>query len=319
MLDEKNLKLFRSLDAMHRVRKDKLYTRTSERRAELLRAIKLARDALIERAFDTAENSIGRCPALGVIKGEVCAYASRSDWAFFDLLALAACSDQAPEAVAKVLAPRALIFHALRMLDDALDGHVTYKGGVTTLLGAISAVPALEPVRLAVSVLTATLLTIEGALGLTDADRSWIDRTLLGMVEEVSGLVPWSRDRYREMAKAKMVSYGMFLYSPVVNVFGTSTKAALGKFLEESFFVAQMSNDLHDRENDRGRKQPNYWLLTDGPEAAVPQFVAEVLLLSNSCASLTPDVVDYGHARVADLLHYILQVSDADPCGLLQS
>ena len=70
--------------------------------------------------------------------------------------------------------------------------------------------------------------------------------------------------RYRQITEGKMVSYGSLLYGPVLSFFDPLARQSLFGFLRPSFFLAQLINDLQDREDDLRRGQINFWNLPLG-------------------------------------------------------
>lgn len=248
--------------------------------------------------------------ALKQLRVKICDYFDRSDWALLDMIALAACTSVPAEQVSDAVAANALLYHALRMLDDVLDCHQDYKGGQRTLFGELSG--DAETVQLAsagnllpVMIMMASTIT---STKLTEEDRRLIERTLMGMLHESFPGSIRSLESYREIAMAKMGAYGLFLYRPVLLMFEAATQKRLERFLARSFFVSQVINDLHDRHEDEARRQPNYWFLVHEPQDAVGRLIREISVLSWACSRVAPPARDYAHARVADLIGYILKV-----------
>jgi len=287
--------------AEHAAVKDAFYLATQTRRSELFESLQRARDGLCDQLFAGPEGPVE--PA--AVPAGVRSYAARADWSLLDMVALATRTTAGPAELAAAVAPRALAYQALRMLDDVLDDHVDYKGGKPTLLGEFRADPALAPLAAAANLLPVAMIL--AGTELTAEDRALLQRTLRGMLLEYAP-GPWTPELYQRMAYAKMVSYGQFLYRPVTDLFPEPVRARLEPFLATSFYLAQLLNDLHDVADDLRRGQPNYWTLPDSGPDRLGAFLAELERLSDDCGTLDPMVQPYGHARLADLLGYLFQV-----------
>jgi hypothetical protein len=270
-----------------------------ERRAELTRAIRCARDSLFDEAF--GEQDALDCAGVHAAVRE---YAARSDWSLLDLATLATCSDAPEDELAGRVAPHALAYQALRMLDDVLDDHTDYKGLGPTLLGELRQEPARAHLAVPGNLLPLTMMVVAASAALDDTDRRLMQQTLSGMLAEAV-FDEWTVASYQTIAEAKMVSYGSFLYRPVLASFPQAVRDALYPFLKRSFYIGQILNDLHDRADDVRRGQPNLWTLA-GEEAARAHLLDELDGLSAACQRLEPVVQSYGHARVADLIGYVI-------------
>jgi hypothetical protein len=299
------------LQAVHRPRKDRFYERSAAVRETLFRLIRTHRNRLLHEMFARI-NAVrpGSGPVLE-LEAKALRYFEDSDWAFLDLIALAACSATGEEQIATAVAPHALLYHTLRMLDDVLDNHENYKGGVATLFGDLKSESKMESLAVAGNLIPALMLAARFTSQLSAYDLELYERTLIGMLHEAFGRGWRPGDDYRKMAEAKMGAYGMFLYRPVILLFDPGTRSTLECFLSRSFFVAQLINDLQDENEDRARGQPNFWLTAEDPGSAVDHFIGEVNALCSSCATVSPAVQHYAHVRASDLIGYCLQVVHA--------
>src|SRR3954452_18777057 len=208
-------------------RKDAFSDATTARREAMADAFRDQRDALFDDVLAGAPRTMA-----DAVRG----YAHRTDWALLDLVALAACSPLTPDAAGRLVAPRAFLYQALRMLDDAVDDHDTYKGGERTLLGELRTRPSWAPPELAGTLVPMTMMVVHACTQLDAEDVALAQRTLGGMLVEATPR-DWTVIRYRELVEAKMVSYGMLLYRPVALSFD---EPALTTFLARSFFVSQL-------------------------------------------------------------------------------
>ncbi len=293
------------LKIQHAYFKEPFYRRSSDRRFGLLAHIQTVR----HRFFDYLFDEVGTSRAFSRLVEGIRDYAARSDWALLDLVALAACADDSSTDLAATIAPRALLYHALRMLDDVLDGHSNYKGGNPTLLGELQGDAELRHAAVAGNLIPLIMMIVRIGPGLHADDRTLVERTLLGMLHECVCTAHASLDYYREVAREKMVAYGFLLYRAALEFFDSGIRSTLENFLARSFYISQIINDLQDREDDERRHQLNYWLLGLPPEVATAALLAEFTALSDTCGELDLRVREYGHARVADLAGYLVQVS----------
>ena len=289
------------------VQKDQFYSATPARRAELFAAIKTARNRLLDDSVREVTQFLEPSSGLNVVLERMRHYFDQSDWALLDLVALATCLDAPVDAIATKLAPNALMYHCLRMVDDVLDVHHHYKGGAQTLFGYL-AERGYDGVH--GNILPATLLIARHAHLLPPRERQLFERTTIGMLHESFPAPVVTLNDYRRIAAGKMGSYGSFLYSPVVAMFA-SHSAAIVDFLDESFVLSQVANDLYDRNDDAARGQPNFWHVVGDHDAAMRQFEGDI----ERWAARADDVGTaqrYAHARIADLLTYVLQAPHPD-------
>jgi hypothetical protein len=300
------LDFLRALRDAHEPFKTVFYQRSNADREAHLRALTSARDTLWT-------SLLGRCfeesPARSTqhFWAEIAAYTRRSDWVCFDLVSLAACTDAAPELLARQAAPNLLIFQAYRMLDDIVDDHHDFKGAYPTAYGALVEQFENRETALATTVLALTLMATEGISEATADAAELAKLTLSGALSEVLWAIEGDASAYSAIVERKMVAYGMLAYEPLLQFVGPQHRDALELFLRRSFRIAQIVNDLGDVEGDRERHQPNYWLLTADPDGGELRFLGRFEELSASCESLVPRLQPYAHARVADLARYALE------------
>jgi hypothetical protein len=306
MLDRPMLTHVDALRAANDEIKGRWYAATEEPRRQILDAVVDRRDiALATLAAD----------ATGVhdtdVREEVWVplqeYARRSDWVLFDPIALAVCGDVAPAEIAARWVPNLLVYHAYRMVDDVLDGHLTYKGHYPTLFAQLREA---RPGAAEGLVLLPALGLLEAAVpALPERDRTAALATLWGALRETVGLATSDIAAYERMVAGKMVAYGRLLYGPAIpRHLDAAQRTVLERFLDDTFLVSQMANDLLDLEADRSRGQPNYWTLP-GQDPSV-EFVGRLDRLNEAIGGLPADVRAYGCARAADLCRYVAQICD---------
>jgi hypothetical protein len=308
MIPSATVRFFQELHAINRPRKDSFYQGSTERRRRLFAGIKDSRNRLLDDLFARVADVRPESEQLRQVRLKLYDYYDRSDWALLDLVALAACTTATVEDVCDAIAPNALLYHSLRMLDDVLDAHHDYKGGARTLFGELSL--NTEPSHLAshANLIPAMMMMAGTSATLAAEDRRLLERTLIGMLHE-SFPGNWrSPESYRQIAAAKMGAYGLFLYRPVLLMFDSATRDTLEPFLVRSFLISQFLNDLQDQRDDEAREQPNYWLMGRDPQVSIEEFRREIEAYAGSCAGVPHPARDYAHARVTDSIGYLLQV-----------
>ncbi len=300
--------LLKEIDEKHRDKKDHFYRQTTTRRAALLDAVEQVRDRRLGELLTRRTSSLKISAPIYELSKLVSDYARRSDWALFDVVALGSCLAQPSERIANRLTPAIIAYQALRMLDDVIDEHYNYKGRYPTLLGSIHGLIGGRVGEMASNLIPILLMIIDVSSELAEEERIFMQRTLAGMLDEaISGDIA-NLTRYREMTEGKMVSYGMLLYSPILGLCDPDRCSFLGRFLRHSFYIAQVANDLQDREEDGKRNQINFWNMNLDDKAGIHSYMLEVMRLSASVAWIEPRFKGYAHARIADLTGYSLQI-----------
>ncbi|MCA9773445.1 MAG: hypothetical protein KC466_13610 [Myxococcales bacterium] len=277
---------------------------TEARRGRDLARIVAARDAALGRALRPAEG--GGSAAMKALAEGVLAYARRNDWNWIDVLLLLACLDE-DAGVCERLGRAGLLYQSYRMVDDVLDGHRDYKGHYPTLLGELERAGRSPSEVSALTLLPALAMMCEALDGSApmEAFAALARRTVLGALTECMPSEDLTLDRYEAIVEGKMVCYGLLLYGPAIEAAAPPEREALGGFLESSFFVAQVANDLVDREDDRRRGQPNFWNL-QSDRAAARRFVERVEDLGRRADGLADRLRPYGRSRVHDIANYAL-------------
>jgi len=293
----------------HEPLKQRYFHETSALRELLLRELPRARDAWMEGLFGQWPSTAAVAPVMR----ELQAYARRCDWGLLDVTALAAALPSLdPDALARFMAPRLALYQAFRMTDDALDEHLDYKGQLRTALGTLvdGGMP-LSAAR-ATQILGALMMAMQSCAELSPPERELGLRTVWGALAESVPQEPWSLAQYREMVRGKMGCYSMLLYGPLANRLAPAEGegGALHAFLERTFYVSQVINDLGDRDDDRARGQPNFWNLGLDAQAQQAEFQAELDALESGCRGFDGALGGYAHSRMADLLRYTLDVAE---------
>ncbi len=294
----------------HEQFKRRYFEETAAQRELLLKESIRVRDALLADLFRQIPEGL-TTPRMKATVNEFQAYARRCDWGLLDLVALAAAaSDRSAGEIASLLAPRLTLYHSFRMIDDVLDDHFNYKGGLRTALGAITDAGAPTPAARAANVLGALMMAVQTVPALEPHELSLVQQTLRGALSESLQTTSWSLTQYREMVAGKMVSYGMILYGPIKSLFAPAWREPLQGFLKQTFYVSQLANDLGDRPDDQARGQPNFWNLELEASHQEEAFRKELDELEQSCRGFQGLLSGYAHTRMADLLRYTLSMAD---------
>ena len=285
--------------------KQEFVRRSESRRAELLISLRERRDGLLKELL-TPE----LLPASSrEIVTEVCFYAERCEWNWFDLCAMLACMPRAvvDGSIVQKLSVATAVFQAFRMIDDVVDEHADYKGEYLTLLGVCRDRDAANPA--AAALLPAVLMLVRVAEGgnLDSWTMQQAHATLYGALDESAGGCA-GIDGYERIVTGKMVSYGMLLFGPALCVLEQSSRSSLEPFLESSFRVSQIANDLLDIDEDTARGQPNFWLLFDSVDSATDAFLRRFGELERLSQDVDPTFRSYSNLRVCDIAAYIASI-----------
>lgn len=282
--------------------KSELFSRTEECRACLLRAIQEERDLLLQRS------ALALPRAHSAALDPVREYAHDSDWALLDAIALASCSDVPTAVLARDMAGRSLLFQAIRMLDDGLDEHESYKGAYPTALNRLRS-RFDDGHGTSLHWLLVAMTLCAGASSTDPRGTAHALRTLGGMIGELFLAESSGEEDYEGMAEGKMVQYGLLVYEPVIDLFA-GPRLALDDFVRRSLHLGQIANDLHDVEDDRKRGQLNYWSLPRAAPADPGEGVLQRMRELAERGSRLPEPLDrYAAARVGDLARYMLEAA----------
>ena len=298
----------------HEPFKEAFYERTEALRSTLLETVQSVRDErlgsmLHQAGFDQPPND-----PLAPVAAETRRYNRFCDWSIYDLVVFGACLEAPAHEIARRLAPPLLVFHAFRIGDDVVDGHEDYKHGAPTSLANLRAQLGSKDRSAVANLIVVFMMLLEASRDLGERERTLALRTLGGAIREslFTGSDSYAHDlgAYQTLVDGKMISYGLLLYNPLITLVPTAQRAAIELFLARSFYVAQLTNDLLDREDDRRAGQANFWNLHREARPAVETFANLLRWMSQRCDRFPGDLRFYAHARTADLLRYTLQIHD---------
>lgn len=231
-------------------------------------------------------------------------------WSSWNICEIAAVAHAEPAAAAERLGLATAAYASGRLIDDALDGHASYKGRFPTLLGVLGEQRADLPepaLRVHAALLGFGLLQHalrrmrqRGHAASADAvDRLAAVASTGALAESLAG-ERVDAETYREIVRRKSVAYNMVLYKPALEGVEAAARAVLLRALAAMDELSQLLNDLNDRDDDQARRQMNAF----AAGAAAPSAAAlaeRVGALWAGCAGLDPVLRDAFAAMLANL------------------
>ena len=189
-------------------------------------------------------------------------YVDWLQWSLWDVPHLACALRLDAETLRKGVASCGMVYLSMRMFDDVIDRHHTYKGRGDTLFGLSHTRSAQN--GNAFAVLGAMLLFVDGLSHLADYDQKQFTSTFNALIEaarraafgavmELSGYEEWSRDFYDRLIVLKNVEYWRTLYA---GLDPTGSSPLLPVWMRY-YKIAQLVNDVQDVADDERRGQPN--------------------------------------------------------------
>ena len=260
-------------------------------------------------------------------------YVDWLQWSLWDLPHLAFALKLDEEALRTGVSSCGMVYLSMRMFDDVIDRHHSYKGRGDTLLGLSHANRRSGQSGDALAVLGAMLLFLEGLGRIAEGDHKLLAptfralikaarRTALGAAMELSTPDEWSREFYDRLIVLKNVEFWRTLYAGL----DPTGKSPLLPVWMRYYKIAQLVNDVQDLVDDERRGQPNVISITrseraanSGGEEARSFQAVEVEIANEFCeiwndtASLPPREQLVARAKIADAL------SDAIRAGLFKA
>lgn len=224
-------------------------------------------------------------------------YATWMQWSLWDLPTFAVAIRPKLADFRAAVTACGLVYTAIRVFDDLVDQHYTYKGRHDTLLAALAAdqVPARKATAL--SGLAGLLLCFDGLHRLTGTDESVpaatvavlvgsVRRAVIGAIMEFTDAHAWTLAEYRRLVQLKNVDYWRALYAAV----DPHLESPLYPFLAGYYELAQYLNDAGDYESDLASGQPNLMVLYHMRDSEAEDFLADRYLELGRLAATLPDV-----------------------------
>ncbi len=222
----------------------------------------------VQRAAEALERNVaevtGRNPTCERLVKNVNRYVDWLQWSLWDLPHLAVALRLDSQRLAQGVASCGMVYLSMRLFDDVIDRHHSYKGRHDTLLALCHADRASNQDGSALAVLGALLLCFDGldALAKSDDPRAVVSfraltdaikKTVMGAVMEMSPREEWRSGYYERLIHLKNVEFWRALYSGL----DTDESSPFRAFLERYYALAQKINDVQDHVDDERRGQPN--------------------------------------------------------------
>ena len=185
-------------------------------------------------------------------------------WTFWDL-PYYACALRLPiERLKKGVRSCGMAYLSLRIVDDAVDRHFTYKGRHDTLLSLFEKERLGNHRAEGLTVLAGLLICFSGLRELAgSADPlhtqmlrrclEMLQHCTIGAIAELSPRETWSEEYYERLIQLKNVAFWETLYAGI----DPHTASPLLPFLRRYYALAQKLNDVGDFPEDERRSQPN--------------------------------------------------------------
>jgi SAM-dependent methyltransferase len=257
------------------------------------------------------------------LAGHLEEYVSWMQWSLWDIPVLAVAMAKEPDEFRDSVVACGLVFIAVRLFDDAIDQHLSYKGRHDTLLGTLSESNPRQANGL--SVLAGLLLCFEGLERLAQRDHDGggqitavlrsVRNAVVGAIMEFGDSGERSLEEYLRLVRLKNVDYCRSLYASLDPTFSSP----LCPFMMGFYELAQFLNDVEDQADDLLLGQPNLVVIHRAGErrreagsgsgstrldvvpAGVEQFIAErFLALGEQVAQLPELEASVARLKLAD-------------------
>jgi len=205
---------------------------------------------------------VAAAPLFGAENGQraLHRYLTWLSWVFWNAVNLVPLAERPDDAPGR-LAIAALAYCGGRLVDDGLDVHLDFKSHQSTFLGSLSTRdrPDRLPQGTATSVLAGTLLFSHATSRLRATGEARLagrlDRLMLesgtGALAEHARAGKLTAPLYWSIVRRKCVAYNMMLYCAVLCDVPAAERRTLVRALAEIDSMAQLLNDLGDRDGDR--------------------------------------------------------------------
>jgi hypothetical protein len=231
-----------------------------------LRELEAAYEAEIAAFADACRRDLALREPLEPILAATRDYLSWLQWVAWNAANLAPLLGEDLRTPARRLAPAMLSYAGLRLVDDGLDRHDTYKGFHPTVFGWLQARRPHLPVDpgaysafLGFCIFAFGLRRTAdeaGAAAARDLGRLFEGVVVGALAEPLVGVDCGARS-YEQIARRKSAAYNLILYKPLVEVIDPTVRRSLLSVLSEMDVLAQLVNDTRDEGDDRDRQQPN--------------------------------------------------------------
>jgi SAM-dependent methyltransferase len=197
---------------------------------------------------------------------KVTSYLDWLQWTFWDLPHFALALSIPETRLRKAVQTCGMAYLSLRIFDDVVDRHFTYKGRHGTLFGAFERSRQTHQRAEGLTILAGLLVCFDGLSrlasrpGADEEDRAMLGssldalrRTVTGAILEMSPREDWDAAYYARLVNLKNVAFWQTLYSGL----DPRHESPIYPFLERYYATAQKLNDAQDFADDERRGQPN--------------------------------------------------------------
>jgi hypothetical protein len=247
---------------------------------------------------------------------QVRAYLEWLQWLTWNVATLAPLVEDGLPIAAQRFGLAALAYAGGRLVDDGIDGHLSFKGGRHTVVASVSAsLPLKAEAAGAQSVFIGFCAFQRVLRRLHDLHEPELARTIGRLFAKIaSGILAESqapplvgRAAYESVVRRKAVAYNMILSRALLVSAPTAPRLALLRCLHELDFLAQLMNDRRDEAEDRARGQLNAFVCGAYDHDAYPALVrGRLSKLWGRASSLSPTA----RGAVAALLAHLIATLD---------
>jgi len=185
-------------------------------------------------------------------------------WTFWDLPHFAIALNVPPARLRIAVQTCGMAYLSLRIFDDVIDRHFTYKGRHGTLFSLFEQSRLSHQRAEGLTILAGLLVCFNGLAQLSGSEdpeeramlHSSLDalrRTTIGAILEMSPREDWDAAYYQRLVQLKNVAFWQALYAGL----DPRHESPLYPFLERYYAAAQKLNDVQDFSEDERRGQPN--------------------------------------------------------------
>jgi len=218
------------------------------------------KDALRRMEADTDDLAAGSSAVRELVE-QASGYVDWMQWCLWDLPLLAVALESEAEQFRCSVTACGIVYIAIRIFDDFIDQHYSYKGRHDTLLATVSTAYPHPQKAAGLNTLAGLLLCFQGLQALAEAGLTVtlhevvgsVRRAVVGAIMEFADPHQWTQADYQRLVRLKNVDYWRVLYAGLDPAYSSP----LYPFLEKYYELAQYLNDVEDYEDDARWGQPN--------------------------------------------------------------
>ena len=199
------------------------------------------------------------------VAGRAGQYLDWLQWSFWDLPYLAIALDLPHDRLRKGVKSCGMAYLSLRIVDDVVDRHFTYKGRHESLLGSFEKAHRSNQHAEGLTILAGLLVCFTAMRQLAGSPEPLhlemmarclesMQRCTIGAIAELSPRESWTEEYYDRLIRLKNVAFWRALYAGI----DPAGDSPLFGFWEQYYALAQKLNDVGDFPEDERRAQPNF-------------------------------------------------------------